>query len=189
VYGLQLWNDITAPAPKDAMVIEVYGKQFDWTVRYGGADNALGKSNFKLITDENPLGVDERDSHAKDDKIARELHLPVNTPIVFKIHSRDVLHSFYLPHLRSQMNAVPGMTTEISLLPTITTEEMRKITNNPKFDFIVLCNKVCGVAHYNMKMNLVIESADDFKKWYRDQSLVFEPAPAAADTTKGIAMK
>ncbi len=131
VYGLKLWSDITAPAPKNAMVIEVYAKQFDWTARYGGADNALGKSNFKKITDENPLGVDEKDPASKDDKITRELHLPVNVPILFKIHSRDVIHSLYLPHLRAQMNAVPGMSTEISLEPTITTAEMRKIMKHP----------------------------------------------------------
>lgn len=181
VYGLKLWINITNPAPADAMVIEIYGKQFDWTVRYSGADNKLGKSNFKLITDENPLGVDSLDPVSSDDKIARELHLPVNSKIVFKIHSRDIIHSAYFPHLRAQMNAVPGMTTEIFVEPTITTDSMRGITNNPKFDYVLLCNKICGVAHYNMKMNVVIESAESFKKWYKDQQFVFakEAAPAA----------
>ena len=75
VYGLKLWINITNPAPPDAMVIEVYGKQFDWTARFSGEDNILGKSNFKLITDDNPLGVDSLDRGAKDDKITKELHL------------------------------------------------------------------------------------------------------------------
>ncbi len=187
VYGLKLWINITAPAPKDAMVIELYGKQFDWTARYSGADNKLGKSNFKLITDEDPLGVDSLDPLGVDDKITRELHLPVNSKIIFKIHSRDVLHSAYFPHLRAQMNAVPGMTTEIFVEPTISTDSMRVITNDPKFDYILLCNKVCGVAHYNMRMKLVIESPEAFKKWYRDQPFVFarpEAVVAPVDSLK-----
>ena len=188
-YGLKVWNDITAPAPKNAMVIEIYGKQFDWTVRYAGSDNSLGKSNFKRITDENPLGVMSEDGASADDKIAKELHLPVNTPILFICHSRDVIHSVYLPHLRAQMNAVPGMTTQMVVEPTITTEEMRAITKNPKFDYVMLCNKVCGVAHYNMNMKVVIESADDFKRWYKSQPLVFQPVVEAADSAKAIASK
>jgi cytochrome c oxidase subunit II len=186
VYGLKLWNDITAPAPKNSMVIELYGKQFDFTARYAGGDNVLGKSNYKRITDTNPLGVDEKDAASKDDKVATELHFPVNTPIVLKLHSRDVIHSMYLPHLRSQMNAVPGMTTEIALVPTITTDSMRVITKNPKFDYVLLCNKICGVAHYNMHMKVVIESPESFKQWYKGQNLVFQPATVPADTTKKV---
>ncbi len=181
VYGLKLWVNITAPAPAEAMVIEVYGKQFDWTARYSGADNKLGFSNFKMITDNNPLGVDSNDVSAHDDKYTNELHLPVGSKIIFKFHSRDVIHSAYFPHLRAQMNCVPGMTTEFFVEPTITTDSMRLITNNPKFDYVLLCNKICGVAHYNMRMKLVVESADDFKKWYKEQNYVFakpEAAPA-----------
>ena len=137
VYGLKLWINITAPAPASAMVIEVYGKQFDWTARYSGADNTLGNANFKLITDDNPLGVDVNDEKGKDDKITRELHLPVGSKIIFKFHSRDVIHSAYFPHLRAQMNCVPGMTTEFFVEPTITTDSMRLITNNPKFDYVL----------------------------------------------------
>lgn len=190
-YGLKVWNNITAPAPKNAMIIEVYGKQFDWTARYAGGDNVLGRSNFKLITDDNPLGVDAKDAASADDKIARELHLPVNTPILFIFHSRDVIHSAYFPHLRAQMNCVPGMTTQFFVEPTITTDSMRLITKNPKFNYVLMCNKICGVAHYNMKMNMVIEPATDFMRWYKEQPLVFPqavPAPAA-DSAKVVAMK
>lgn len=173
VYGLKLWINITGTAPADSMVIELYGKQFDWTARYSGQDNKLGHANFKLITDDNPLGVDVNDSTSKDDKIAKELHLPVNSKILFKFHSRDIIHSAYMPHLRAQMNVVPGMTTEFFVEPNITTDSMRTILNNPKFDYIVLCNKICGVAHYNMRMKLVIESPEAFKRWYKGQEYVF----------------
>jgi cytochrome c oxidase subunit 2 len=195
VYGLKAWGNITKPAPQGAMVIEVYGKQFDWTVRYAGADNQLGKSNFRLITDDNPLGVDSNDAVSKDDKIARELHLPVNTPIKFVFHSRDIIHSAYMPHLRTQMNCVPGMTTTFFIEPVITTDSMRLITGNEKFDYVLLCNKICGAAHYNMKMKLVIDSPDQFREWYRQQELVFQGAApaaapaAAADTTAKQALR
>jgi cytochrome c oxidase subunit II len=178
VYGLTVWNNITKPAPPGAMLIELYGKQFDWTARYAGPDNKLGRSNFRLITDQNPLGVDSTDEASKDDIITNELHLPVGAKILLKIHSRDVIHSAYLPHFRTQMNAVPGMTTEFFFEPTITTQQMRQITKNDKFSYVLLCNKICGVAHYTMKMNVVAEEADQFNKWVTGQSLVF-PKPAA----------
>jgi cytochrome c oxidase subunit 2 len=186
VYGLSVWNDITKPAPKGAMLIELYGKQFDWTARYAGADNKLGRSNFRLITDDNPLGVDIKDSASWDDVITKELHLPVGAKILLKIHSRDVIHSAYLPHFRTQMNAVPGMTTEFFFEPTITTQQMRQITKNDKFNYVLLCNKICGVAHYNMKMNVVAEEGEQFTKWVSGQSLVF-PKPAAPVAPAGNA--
>lgn len=189
VYGLKLWINITNPAPPEAMVIELYGKQFDWTARYAGEDNKLANSSYLKITDDNPLGVDSLDKTGVDDKITNELHLPVNSKIIFKFHSRDVIHSAYLPHLRAQMNVVPGMTTEFFVEPTITTDSMKLITGNPKFDYILLCNKICGVAHYNMKMKVVIESPEEFKKWYKKQQYVFAreeamPAEAPMDSVK-----
>jgi cytochrome c oxidase subunit 2 len=186
VYGLKLWINITNPAPPDAMVIELYGKQFDWTARFGGEDNKLGHSNFKMITDNNPLGVDSLDTKSLDDKFTNELHIPVNSKIIFKFHSRDVIHSAYFPHLRAQMNVVPGMTTEFFVEPTITTDSMKLITNNPKFEYVLLCNKICGVAHYNMRMKVVIESQESFKKWYKKQQYVFarEAIAPATDSVK-----
>ncbi len=194
IYGLKLWNDITKPAPKGSMVIEIYGKQFDWSARYAGGDNILGRSNFKLITDDNPLGVDVNDPHSKDDKVAlnKEIHFPVGVPIILKFHSRDVIHSAYFPHLRTQMNCVPGMTTEFFMETTITTDSMRKITNNPKFDYVLLCNKICGVAHYTMHLKIVIDTQQDFMKWYKDQPYALDAVEATAasqDTLKKVALK
>lgn len=181
VYGLKVWNNITQPAPKGAMVIELYGKQFDWTARYAGPDNVLGKSNFRLITDDNPLGVDTNDAASRDDIITRELHLPVGSKILLKMHSRDVIHSAYLPHFRTQMNCVPGMTTEFFFEPTITTAQMKQITKNEKFEYILLCNKICGVAHYNMKMNVVCEEQEQFTKWVLKQNHVVPRAEPAQE--------
>jgi cytochrome c oxidase subunit 2 len=180
IYGLKVWNSITQPAPKDATIIEVYGKQFDWTVRYAGDDNKLGRSNFRLIGDGNDLGVDSNDVHSRDDRFAKELHLPAGKKILFQFHSRDIIHSAYMPHLRTQMNCVPGMTTSFFIEPVITTDSMRLITHNDKFDYVLLCNKICGAAHYNMKMKIVIDTPEEFTKWYLKQSYVFERAAAPA---------
>ena len=196
--GLKEWNRITdSQNQTDGMKIQIYGKQFDWTARYSGKDNKLGASSFRKITDNNPLGVDSLDVASVDDKITREMHFPVGIPIDVQINSRDVLHSFYLPHFRVQMNAVPGMNTRFYFKPTITTAKMREITGNPKFDYVLLCNKICGVAHYNMQMKIVVDEPDDFRKWLKKEKLVFEKAasapvaapssatPAAMETTSG----
>ncbi len=178
--GLKQWNNLTQVEHNDAMYVQVYGKQFDWTVRYAGKDNQLAKSSFRMITDNNPLGVDSMDGAANDDIIARELHMPVGVPIDVVINSRDVIHSFYLPHFRVQMNAVPGMNTHFYFKPTITTAKMREITKDPKFDYVLLCNKICGVAHYNMKMKVVVDEPADFKAWLKKEKLVFEKSADAA---------
>jgi len=184
VYGLSIWNEVTSPEPDDAMEVEIYAKQFDWTARYSGADNVLGKSGYRLITSENPLGVSMEDAATADDKIVRgELHLPVGKPVVFKFHSRDVLHSAYMPHFRLQMNCVPGMTTQFHMVPKTTTKEMRDITGNPEFDYLLLCNKICGGAHYNMQMAIIVESEEDYAAWLADKKTIAEsmvPAEEAA---------
>lgn len=170
IYGLSVWNEVMGPEPDDAIEIELYAKQFDWTARYSGEDNVLGKSGYRLITNQNALGVSEEDPASADDKIVRgEIHLPVGKPVVFKFHSRDVLHSAYMPHFRLQMNCVPGMTTQFHMVPKTTTAEMRKITGNDEFNYILLCNKICGGAHYNMQMDIIVESEDAYNAWLAEQ--------------------
>lgn len=201
VTGLKSWNKITQSDNTDGMKVEVYGYQFNWIARYAGKDNQLGASNYKLISDENALGVDYRDAKTADDIMTKgnEMHLPVGIPVDMVFHSRDVIHSAYFPHFRAQMNCVPGMTTKFYFKPTITTAEMRKITKNENFDYILLCNKVCGVAHYTMKMKVVIDSPEDFKAWLKGEKPVVETPAAeskiAAETittqsdTKQVALK
>ena len=99
-----------------------------------------------------------------DDVITDEIHLPVNKMVTLKLRGRDVIHSAYLPYFRTQMNVVPGLPTQFSFKPTITTAEMRKKLNDNEFDYHVVCNKICGNAHFNMKMKVVIESEEDYKK-------------------------
>ena len=183
----------------DPMVVELYAQQFNWKARYAGNDNVLGKSNVRLIDIDraNILGLDENDPNAQDDVITTELHLPVNRPILFVMRSQDVIHSAYMPHFRAQMNAVPGMINQFAFIPNTTTEEMRlkpeiveKVRKINKirfdksenlvangefpldpyeFDFLLLCNKICGASHYNMQMKIIVESQEDFDEWIGDQ--------------------
>jgi len=171
-YGLYNWNSIMEPvgADEDHVLIEVYARQFDWTARYAGEDNKLGRAHISFIEGANFLGVDESDPSCKDDKIVKgEFHLPIGKPVQFVFRSQDVIHSAYMPHFRAQMNCVPGLQTLFNFTPSITTAEMREITENEEFDYILLCNKICGSAHYNMQMNIIVESQEDYDKWLAEQ--------------------
>ena len=196
LWGLYTWTNIMDINDEDdPLIVELYAQQFNWTARYGGTDNVLGGANVRMIDIDkaNVLGLDESDPNASDDVIVKELHLPVGRKVNFKMRSQDVLHSAYMPHFRAQMNCVPGMTTEFSFTPTITTTEMRmnpdvvdkvKRTNEIRaeraangednsdpweFDYILLCNKICGKSHYNMQMKIIVESEEDYNAWMESQ--------------------
>jgi cytochrome c oxidase subunit 2 len=192
---------MTIDEDEDPIVVELYAQQFNWKARYAGEDNVLGKANVRLINLDNAniLGLDEADPNAQDDIITTELHLPVGVPVLFKMRSQDVLHSAYMPHFRAQMNCVPGMITQFAFTPTVTTAEMRlnpdiyeKVRNINKirvskskklqakgeepldsyeFDYLLLCNKICGKSHYNMQMKIIVESEEDYKAWLQEQKL------------------
>ena len=197
LYGLYAWTNIMfVDEDEDLMVVEVYAQQFKWTARYSGEDEVLGKANVRYIEGVNILGVDMADPNAQDDKVVSELHLPKGKKILFKIRSQDVLHSFFMPHFRAQMNVVPGMVTQFAFEPRYTTGQMRgtqmmqeKVANINRiraeksvaliakgepaldpytFDYILLCNKICGSSHYNMQMKVVVDSPQDFKRWYKE---------------------
>ena len=168
IYGLQTWNKAMNPDTTHSKVIEVYARQFDWTARYSGEDNKLGNANYKLVQGRNQLGVDMTDANAEDDIVVREVHLVKGEPVLLKFRSQDVIHSAYLPYFRVQMNCVPGITTQFAFTPTKTTAEMRA-TEGDDFDYILLCNKICGVAHYNMQMKFVVETREEYENWLAEQ--------------------
>jgi len=150
----------------------------------------------------NLVGIDATDPNGFDDVVVQELHLPVGREVIFKMRSQDVLHSAYMPHFRAQMNCVPGMITEFAFTPTLTTLEMRlnpdmvakvkkinkiRVENSKEliakgeealepyeFDYMLLCNKICGASHYNMQMKIIVESKEDFEKWMEQQQTFAE---------------
>lgn len=210
MYGLYTWNNIMfvdEEDKQDAIVIELYAKQFGWEARYAGDDKTLGKANVRLIEGINTLGVDLADPAAQDDKVVTELHLPVGKKIIFKMRSQDVLHSAYMPHFRAQMNCVPGMITQFSFTPTVTTADMRndaaivakvdkinkiRTKNSAKlvaeggtaldpytFDYLLLCNKICGASHYNMQMKIVVDTPEEYKAWLSDKPTLAQQSKEA----------
>jgi cytochrome c oxidase subunit 2 len=172
LYGLSIWNKTMSPLTEEdnPIEIELYGRQFDWTARYPGTDKKFGNADVRLIEGVNSLGLDSGDVNSWDDKIVKaEFHLPVNRPVQFYFRAQDVIHSAYMPHFRAQMNCVPGMITRFNFVPTKTTEEMREITGDPDFRYYLLCNKICGAAHYNMQMEIIVESEADYNQWLAEQ--------------------
>lgn len=181
-YGLTVWSDVIYAGSKDAMVVELYSKQFDWTVRYAGKDNVLGKSDFRKIGDGNDLGLIS-DPKSDDDVIVKgEFHLVLGKPVLFKFRSRDVIHSAFMPHFRAQMNCVPGMETSFEFTPTITTKEMRGKLKNDKFNYILLCNKVCGASHFNMQMDIIVDTQEEYNKWIAEQQTWMQKQAVTAQT-------
>ncbi|MBT5749673.1 MAG: cytochrome c oxidase subunit II [Flavobacteriales bacterium] len=169
IFGLKTWdNAMNVEITESTKVIEVYGKQFNWTARYSGIDNTLGKANYKLVKGKNTLGVDMLDVNSADDKMAREVHLVVNDPVLLKFRSQDVIHSAFLPHFRVQMNCVPGMTTQFGFTPTKTTAQMKE-SEGEDFEYVLLCNKICGASHFNMQMKFIVETQEEYDIWIASQ--------------------
>ena len=176
--GFRAWNDITAPASKDAELVELIGQQFAWTARYPGVkDHALGKNNYKLIDDINEFGLDLTDKNSFDDFKSLELHLPVNKEILLKIRAKDVLHSVFLPHFRVKMDAVPGMPTQFKFTVTKTTQQMRDELGNPNFNYELACAEICGRGHFSMKMAVVVEDEESYEKWKASQEAWLKQNP------------
>ena len=230
ILGLKTWNETTSDAKAESIRVELFSKQFDWTARYSGVDNTLGKFDYKLTTDNNELAIltsntidtaiqnmengitgikalesklndthlmlaptdreammddlnrknklvrllyqmkgrhdSKLDAQAWDDFIQKDtLYLCKGKEYEFNFRSKDVIHSAYFPHFRAQMNTVPGMTTRFKFIPSVSTVEMREKKNDTKFNYALLCNKICGGAHYKMKMMVVVLEDDDYKKW------------------------
>jgi cytochrome c oxidase subunit 2 len=204
VIGLKNWFAITDKAPENSLVVQVMGKQFNWLIRYPGADGILGKTDFRLMNDaNNVMGLDWNDPAAKDDIIVEngEMHIINQRPVQLVINSRDVIHDVGLPHFRMKMDAVPGITTTMWFTPKISTEQMKEITHNPNFVYEISCDQMCGKGHYSMRGTVVVQSENEFKEWLGKQPAYYanvqkaatpaapeateQAEPATADTTAG----
>jgi cytochrome c oxidase subunit 2 len=139
--ALRLWGQIVnTPPPADALLIEVTGQQFAWNVRYPGPDNALGRTDARQASQDNPIGLDRSDPAAADDVLLlNQLYLPQGRAVNVQLRSMDVLHSFFLPHFRVKQDAVPGMTVRTWFVPT------------DAGDFEIACAEHCGLGHYRMR--------------------------------------
>jgi cytochrome c oxidase subunit 2 len=159
------------PADHEALVVQVTGEQFAWNVHYPGPDRVFGRTDVKLLDlQSNPLGLDRTDPAAKDDVTTlNQLYVPVNQPVVVKLRSKDVIHSFGVPEFRVKQDAIPGFTIPMWFIPTVTTADMRTQTGNPEFQYEIACAQLCGIGHARMRGFVTVQTADEFQKWLQEQ--------------------
>ncbi|WP_378947972.1 cytochrome c oxidase subunit II [Mesorhizobium sp. ANAO-SY3R2] len=156
--GLFVWSRFIT-VPNDATEVEVVAQQWQWSYRLPGADGKLGTSNARLVSTDNPLGINPDDPNSKDDVVveAADLHLPVGKPVKMLLRSIDVLHDFYVPEFRARMDMVPGMVTYFWFTPTRTG------------DFEVLCAELCGVGHAFMRGVVKVDDEQNYTAWLQQQ--------------------
>jgi len=190
VGGLDVWNSVMADIKNtdDYIEIEATGVQFNWLLRYPGADGKLGTRDYKKISPTNPIGEDWTDVKNMDDFQPSEIVLPVGKKVRVRIVARDVLHSFFLPHFRVKMDAVPGMPTYFVFTPELTTQEYRERIrqypeyqelSDPKdpsskprwqtFDYELACAELCGQGHFSMRRLVKIVTMEEYQAWLKTQ--------------------
>jgi cytochrome c oxidase subunit 2 len=165
-FSIPLWYRWTQPPPpsQNPLEVRVVGEQFAWNIHYPGADGIFGRTDVKHVTPSNPMGIDITDPHAKDDVATlNQLHLEVNRPVVIRLTSKDVIHSFSLPYMRVKQDTVPGMEVPVHFKPLKTSDgEIWEIA----------CAQLCGLGHYRMKGQYHVHSKADFDKWMSEQQPV-----------------
>lgn len=188
--GLYYWFGITGPAPKDAQLVEITGKQFNWLMRYPGKDGVLGRKNYRLTdaSNGNALGVDWEDGSSHDDIESTEMHLVVGKPVQLVINAQDVIHDVGLVHFRMKMDAVPGIPTTMWFTPKYTTAQMKEITGNKDFVYEISCDQICGSGHYSMRGIIIVETQEEYDRWISGikpqyKTVMEAKAPAAAPAT------
>ncbi len=200
VFGLRNWFFFTGEAPKNAMVVEVTGKQFGWIFRYPGKDAVFGKKYYKNIDPAvNSVGIVWDDKLAQDDILTEQtMYVVKGTPVKLIIGSRDVIHDVGLSHFRLKMDAVPGIPTTMWFTPKFTTAEMKEKTGNPNFAYEISCDQICGNGHYSMKGIVEVVTQAEYDMWMAKQKAQYlvafpekdpsnVPAASSAKTTDSTA--
>ncbi len=166
VFSIPLWARWTSPPgpEQNPLEVRVVSEQFAWNVHYPGADHIFGKTDVKLVSSSNPLGLDVTDPHAKDDiATLNQLYLQVNRPVIVRISSKDVIHSFGLPYMRVKQDAIPGMVVPVHFTPL-------KTSGDETWE--IACAQLCGLGHYRMRGQYHVQTKEDFDKWMASQTPV-----------------
>lgn len=171
IFGLRNWFFFTGEPPKNAMVVEVTGKQFGWIFRYPGKDAVFGKKYYKNIDPAtNSVGIVWDDKLSQDDILTEQtMYVVKGQPVKLIIGSRDVIHDVGLSHFRLKMDAVPGIPTTMWFTPKFTTAEMREKTGNPNFAYEISCDQMCGNGHYSMKGVIEVVTQEEYDLWMAKQ--------------------
>jgi cytochrome c oxidase subunit 2 len=172
--GLVVWYQFVT-VPDDATEIEVVGQQWSWSYRLPGADGKLGLVDNRLISSDNPLGIDPTDPNGQDDVVidSDAIHFQLNQPVKMLLRSVDVLHDYYVPEFRAKMDMVPGMVTFFWFEPTRAGE------------YEVLCAELCGVGHSFMRGEVFVDNEQDYKLWLGEQTTFAEMSvPSQVDVAE-----
>jgi cytochrome c oxidase subunit 2 len=160
-YAIPAWANRVAdlPSESEAVVVRVIGEQFAWNSHYAGADGRFGRTEVKLVAPENPIGLDRTDPVAVDDIVTiNQLNLPVDRPVLVRLSSKDVIHSFAIFEMRVKQDAVPGMEIPVWFVP------------NRVGEYEVACSQLCGLGHFRMRGFVTIQSAADFQKFLAEEA-------------------
>jgi cytochrome c oxidase subunit 2 len=160
-YAIPAWaTRVTElPSATEAVIVRVVAEQFAWNVHYPGRDGMFGRSDMKLVSAENPLGLDRSDPNGKDDVATiNQLNLPVDRPVLVHLSSKDVIHSFGLYEMRIKQDAIPGMEIPVWFIPT------------RAGDYEIVCSQLCGLGHYRMRGFMTVQSQADFDAWLAEQA-------------------
>jgi cytochrome c oxidase subunit 2 len=134
--------------PANSMRVEVLGQQFAWVVAYPPEGAVEDMDGFVCF--------DVRESGAQVDrrcKSSPNLILPLDRPARLHLTAREVIHSFFVPEFRQKQDAVPGLTTEITVTPT-------KLGNYP-----FVCAELCGLGHALMRTRAIVLAESAFESW------------------------
>jgi cytochrome c oxidase subunit 2 len=176
--GLIAWKKFVT-VPRDAMVVEAVGQQWQWSFRFPGKDGVLGTVSSRQIGPDNPFGLNPSDPYGRDDILVEgpEVHLPLGRPIKVILRSKDVTHDFFVPQIRARMNSVPGTVTYFWFTPTRTGT------------FDILCGQLCGIGHYTMRGTLVIDKEPAFQTWLSQQPTFAQSMAEAGPSQPGSPAK
>jgi cytochrome c oxidase subunit 2 len=178
-FAAPIWADRVGDFPTGPGLVHLraVGQQFQWNFQYPGPDGKFGTRNALLVSASNPLGIDRSDPDAADDVVAtNEMHIPVNTPCIVDVMTKDVIHDFCIPNMRTMEDAMPGAVIPLWFTPIKTGT------------YDVVCAQLCGSGHALMRATLVVDTPGDYKKWYNQVAQmqgvkVTDAAPAAPDST------
>jgi cytochrome c oxidase subunit 2 len=155
-YAIPAWATRVRDFPSEdqAVVVRVVAEQFAWNTQYPGRDNRFGRTDAKLVSADNPLGLDRTDPNGRDDiATINELNLPVDRPALVRLSSKDVIHSFGLVELRVKQDAIPGMEIPVWFIPSLPGA------------YELACSQLCGLGHYRMRGAVTIQTQTDFDAW------------------------
>ena len=172
-FELPAWRDRidNLPSTEEATVVRVVAEQFAWNVHYPGPDRMFGRTDPKLVSAENPLGLDRTDPASRDDiTTINQLAVPVNHPVLIHLTSKDVIHSFTLYEMRVKQDAIPGTDSPVWFIPTVTTDQMRATLHKPDFEYEIACSQLCGLGHYRMRGFLSVKTDADYQAFLAQEA-------------------